>query len=157
MKQGWKVRPVTKGFTLIELMVTVAIVGVLASIALPSYFSYIARGNRAEARSILLRNAQFLERNYSEANRYDQDTAGNAIALPFTTAPESGTARYNIAAAFGAAPAQTFTLTATPTGSMVGDDCGALTYTQAGVKGSDDYDGDGTDGDADDLDQCWNK
>ena len=123
-----------RGVTLIELLITVAIVGILAAVAYPSYQAHVARANRAEAQGILMENAQFLERNYTIANRYDQDSAGVATALPFTTSPKTGTAKYNIAAAYGAAPAQTFTLTATPTGSMTGDACGNLTLTNTGVK-----------------------
>ena len=79
-------------------MITVAIVGILAAIALPSYSRYINQANRSEAKSILLENAQFLERNYTENNKYDLDSAGAAISLPFTTSPKSGTALYDITA-----------------------------------------------------------
>jgi len=121
------------GVTLIELMITVVIVGILAAIAYPSYQTYVARANRAEAQGILMENAQFLERNYTTANRYDQDSGGTATTLPFTTSPKTGTAKYNIAAAY--ASSQTFTLTATPTGSMTGDSCGNLTLDNTGAKG----------------------
>lgn len=125
------------GFTLIELMVTVIIIGILAAIAYPSYTQYVLRANRAEARAILLESVQFLERNYTTANRYDQDSAGVAIALPFLTSPKNGTTtKYNITAAYGAAPAQTFTLSAAPTGVMSGDACGTYTLDNAGIQGS---------------------
>lgn len=127
------------GFTLIELMITVAIIGILAAIAYPSYTQYVQRANRAEARGLLLENAQFLERNFTTANRYDQTSAGTAInsaALPRTQSPVSGTAKYTITVAMGTAPAQTFTLSAAPTGSMTGDSCGTLTLTNAGLQGA---------------------
>jgi len=54
------------GFTLIEVMVVVAIVGILAAIAYPSYQEHVRRANRAEARGILLEMAQLLERNYTK-------------------------------------------------------------------------------------------
>lgn len=124
------------GFTLIELMVTVVIVGILSAIAYPSYTQYVLRTNRAETRAILLESVQFLERNYTTANRYDQTSAGAAIVLPYLTSPKAGTAKYNLTAAYGAAPAQTFTLSATPTGVMSGDTCGTYTLDNVGIQGS---------------------
>ncbi|MHB1091289.1 type IV pilin protein [Thiobacillus sp.] len=128
------------GFTLVELMITVAIIGILAAIAYPSYTQYVQRANRAEARSMLLENAQFLERNFTTANRYDMQSDGvtaiNSAALPRTQSPANGAAKYNITVAMGAAPAQDFTLSAAPTGSMAGDACGTFTLTNTGVQGA---------------------
>jgi len=124
-----------RGFTLIELMIVVAIAGILASVAYPSYVESVQRGNRAEARGILLEMAQLLERNFTEANRYDQDSAGNAFALPVIQSPRTGTAKYAIQ--FTAGPAQTtYTLGAVPAGTMAGDACGTLTLTHTGVRGA---------------------
>lgn len=129
-------RAASQGFTLIELMITVAIIGILASIAYPSYTQYVQRANRAEARAMLLENAQFLERNYTTANRYDETSGGADIddaSLPRPQSPENGAARYNIS--FAAQTAQSYTLRAVPTGTMTGDACATLTLANTGVQG----------------------
>jgi type IV pilus assembly protein PilE len=70
------------------------------------------------------------------------------VTLPYATSPKSGTTKYNITAAYGTVPSQSFTLSATPTGVMTGDGCGTLTLTSEGVKSET-----GTLG----VDQCWGK
>ena len=129
-----------KGFTLIELMITVVIIGILATIAYPSYTQYVLRANRAEARSVLLEAAQFMERSYTMNNCYHRNdgacgTAAANLTLPATLSqsPKQGTAKYNIS--FAAQASQTYTLQAAPTGTMAGDACDTLTLTNTGVQG----------------------
>jgi len=118
------------GFTLIELMVVVAIVGILAAVAYPSYQEHVRRANRAEARGILLEMAQLLERNFTEASSYEN------FALPVSQSPRTGTARYTIQFSADTPTRNTYTLEAVPEGSMAGDTCGTLTLTQTGVRGA---------------------
>lgn len=125
------------GFTLIELMVTVAVIGILASIAYPSYQEYVKRANRVDAKAVLLETAQVLERNFTEANRYDQTSGGTTINtawLPFQQAPKEGAAKYTIKFASSMPTQTTYTLEAVPTGIMTGDACATLTLSHLGVK-----------------------
>lgn len=125
----------TQGFTLIELMITVAIVGILAAIAYPSYTEHVRKTRRADAKAVVLELSQWMERFYTENSRYDKTRAGVDVALPFTQSPKEGGPAggyYTIALA---TPAQNqFTLTATPAGPQVGDTCGNLTLNRVGVK-----------------------
>lgn len=115
------------GFTLIELMITVAIVALLATIAFPSYQDYVRRAARADAQADLLELAQWMERRFTAANSYALPVGG----LPFTQSPRTGAARYTIAAAVGGGGGG-FTLTATPQGGQAADACGNLTINQLG-------------------------
>ena len=132
------------GFTLIEVMITAAIVAILAAVAYPSYLEQVRRSNRAEARSILLESAQFLERNFTVNNCYHRTDAACAsaanVTLPYSQSPGVGTAKYNITVAYPTdapcALGQCFTLSAAPTGTMTGDSCGTLTLNQAGQQGA---------------------
>ena len=139
-----------KGFTLLELMIAVAVVGILAAVAIPNYSRYVRQANRADAKTILLENAQFLERNYTENNKYHKDSGGDDISIPVTVSPKTGTALYNISAA--TLTATTYKLTATPvTGkTMANDECAALSINQLGQK---------TVSDSATLsaDECWRK
>ena len=67
------------GFTLMELMITLAIVGLLAAIALPSYSSYIAKARRADARTQLVQVAQFMQRFYAANDSFSKDRAENPV------------------------------------------------------------------------------
>jgi len=124
-----------RGFTMTELLIVMVIAGIIAAIAVPSYIGYMTRGYRAEARAILMENSQFMERNFTAANRYDEDSAGDAVELPYTQSPKTGDARYTID--LGPTTSSTsFTLRAIPTGSMAGDDCGTYTLKNDGSRGN---------------------
>ena len=126
---------VARGFTLIELMIVVAIIGIIAAIAYPSYQEYVRSAKRADAETALMELAHFMERFYTANGRYDQNSAGTAVALPFTQAPkDGGTKAYDIG--FNGTPSATaYVLQAVPTGSMANDKCGTLTLSNTGAKG----------------------
>lgn len=126
-----------KGFTLIELMIVVAIIGVLSAIAYPSYQRYVLRANRVEAQAILTENAQLMERHFTTCGTYGTNTTcTTAAALTSAVQPVGATGaavRYDIS--FSAGPnATAFTLQAVPkiTSPQANDTCGTLTITHTG-------------------------
>ena len=126
------------GFTLIELMVVVAVVAILASIAVPSYQEQVRKSRRAQAKADLVEYAQMAERFFTVNNTY----AG--FTLPTTQSPrEGGTAHYTLAVV---PTATTFTLTATAAGPQASDRCGDLGITNTGQK---------TETGSASLSECW--
>ena len=128
----------SNGFTLIELMITVAIVAILASVALPSYTSYIARAKRADARAQLVQAAQFMQRFYTANDQYQYDRSANDVSdrIPagLKQSPSDGAQVYALTVV---ATVNTYTLTMAPltTSSMANDPCGSFTLTSTGIKG----------------------
>ena len=117
------------GFTLVELMIAVAILAIIAAVAMPIYNQYTQRTYRSEAQADLLNCAQGMER-YAAVN-FDYVDADLAFAAGTICDPRSvAQGRYN----FGVVVPDDnqFVLTATPTGVMAGD--GALTYADTGVR-----------------------
>lgn len=128
-------RTLQRGFTLIELMITVAVIGILASVALPAYQEYIARSARAEAQSHLLQAGAWLERHYSENYRYDQNRAGTAVATLMPANLQSASAGGGVRYTLGInATATGYTLTMTRAGAQANDRCGNFTVNQVGVR-----------------------
>ena len=118
-----------RGFTLVEVMIVVAIVGILFAIAYPSYQDYIVRSKRADAMGALMNAAQAMER--YKVNNYDYNVGTTLSTVFATQVPvDGGTAYYNLSIT---STTTTYTITATPTGSMAGLD-GALTLTNTGAK-----------------------
>lgn len=145
-----------RGVTLIELMVTVAIIVILAAVAYPAYTGYTTKARRSDAKTVLGEAAQWMQRYYSNNFRYtDVPGAGGVIAtLPadLQTSPKgSANSFYTITGALVGGDQQTFMLRATPTGSQTGD--GVLTIDNQGNKAWDKN----NDGSFDANEQCWEK
>ena len=119
------------GFTLIELMVTVAIVALLATIALPSYQDYVLKSRRAGGKATLLEAQQRMERAYTDQNSY-----ASAVLIIQNASGVIGTSEggyYQVTSA--SATLSTYALNSTPQGGQAKDKCKTLTITEAGVKG----------------------
>lgn len=120
----------TLGFSLIELMISVAVVAILATIALPSYQSYIVKSNRTEAKTALVNLSASLESYYTENHTYATATVTGLNGTTQTTNGYYTLAITNLTAS-------SYTLTATPNGSQATQDtaCQTLTLTNTGQKG----------------------
>lgn len=121
-------RKTQAAFTLIEVMIVVAIVGILAAIAYPSYQNHVLRSNRAAASACLLELSQFMERSYTQNMRYNPE----GFALPTLQCMTESANRYS----FTSVQAQrTYTVTATAVGPQTKDtSCKSLGINQAGTK-----------------------
>lgn len=137
------------GFTLIEILIVVAILGVLAAIALPAYENNVLRSGRAEAKGELMIVASDLERYFSTNNAFIAD------ATPLVTTDGTNTTRstendlYDITVAAGGTGniATSFIATATAKNSQTGDACTTLTISNTGVRGAT----------GDTADECWQR
>jgi len=138
------------GFSIIELMIVLGIVGVLAAIALPSYEFWIKGARRADGTTALLDLANRMQRYYSENNTFATATIAAGAAtdvLPSATSPQG---YYTITFVSGTLLANSYTIKATRAGVQASDTrCGDLTLTSANVRGI------VTAGSGITWDQCW--
>lgn len=119
----------SRGFTLIELMIVVAIIAVLAAVAYPTYISQIRKSKRAEAQATLVIVSARQQQMLLDTRRYVATTALLNVSVPITVSKA-----YDITIAVGAATVPSFVATATPKGSQVADGCSVMSINQAGIK-----------------------
>ncbi|BBB65636.1 pilus biosynthesis protein [Undibacterium sp. YM2] len=141
------------GFTLIEILIVVVILGILAAISVPAYTDNVRRSRRADARSVLTQNAQFMQSFMTANDRYDKMRDNTPVALPMLVSPVGATGSnidYDIS--FTIAPtATTFSVRAVPRagGRMAADGCGTYAINESGARSNV--------GNTLSVDTCWTK
>lgn len=143
------------GFTLVELLIVVAIVGILAGIAYPSYLKQMQKSNRSDAKIVLNDVAQRMQRCFTAHSKYNPED-GVCTVVDDVQAPagiESKERFYKVSIAAAAdLTATTYLLTATTvagTRQATDTDCAIFTLNQTGVRTAVDADGN------DNTDECW--
>lgn len=129
-----------KGFSLLELMIVIAIIGILAGIALPSYQDHVQKSRRQDAEAALMQFRQVMEKFYANRFTYEKaavsgaNTGAPAIFPVSTPLDSAGTKYYNLSIVSASATA--FKLKAQPVGPQANDACGTLTLQSNGTRGS---------------------
>lgn len=125
---------IQKGFSLIELMIAVVVVGILAAVAFPSYQNYVVKSNRAAAQAFMVDAASREKQYLLDARSYASVADNSGFSALGMTVPGDVSKHYTIAISAPAATPPSFTITATPTSSQQTAD-GELTLTSDGAKG----------------------
>jgi type IV pilus assembly protein PilE len=129
------------GFTLIELMITVVIVAILASVAWPSYQSYLQRSRRAEAQSLMLAIANKEQQYLLDARQYTDVLGAGGLAIvqqswdcTLNASKTCTNPYYNVTVTLNAGPPPSFTVTGTPIATTSQNADGTLTFVSTGGK-----------------------
>lgn len=140
------------GFSLIELMAVITIIALLATLAVTSYQNSIRKARRADAKTVLMETAMFLERNYTETNSYNVLPNSNTLdnsELPHPEAPIDGNTKFYDIQFLSGPTTHSFTIEAAPKNAQLKDTlCAKLTIDETGNK---DATGPGT------ANECWTR
>ena len=130
-------RRLQPGFTLIELIIAVAIIGILVRIAYPAFTQQLRKARRAEAKAALLDLASREERYMSTANQYTSTplALGFSSSASFPMAILAGSSSFYTLNVVTSSPYTSYTASAVATGTQVADKCGNFTINSSGVQG----------------------
>ncbi|MCP5407155.1 MAG: type IV pilin protein [Chromatiaceae bacterium] len=128
-----------RGFTLVELLIAVAVFAILSAIAYPMYQDQVRKSRRAAVQGSMLQISQFMERNYTETMRYDIDSDGNTISMSSVlndpSFPEDSNKvlqYYNVT--FSTLSNTAYKIEAAPVGGQIGDDCQTMELLSDGSR-----------------------